>query len=399
MEPVQILLFILGFLLFIGLVVIHEWGHYKAARKNGVIVEEFGIGIPPRAWGRKLKSGLLLSLNWLPLGGFVKMKGENDSDSRKGSFGAASLAAKTKILLAGVTMNLLTGIALLTLLALIGMPKLINERITNEDQFTVASDTKVVAQRLAAGTIIKDSPAEKAGLKSTDFIVSLKHNSQVRNIKTLPDLQAATRQFAGQEVGLTYARNGTEFTKPVKLLTVKEVEDSQKTDNPKGHLGVANPVNLEIRRSSWSAPVVALGFTWQLTELTFKGLGTAVSGLGSTVAGLVTGNEQARQAGQRAASDQVGGPVAIVAVLWNSGSFGLNFVLMIIAILSLTLAIMNILPIPALDGGRLAMTLFSRGILKRPLSRTTEERIVGGSMVLILLLIVLITIVDVKRFF
>lgn len=395
----QILLFILGFLLFVGLVVIHEWGHYKAARRNGVDVEEFGIGFPPRAWGRKLKNGVLFSLNWLPLGGFVRMKGESDSDERKGSFGAASLSAKTKILLAGVAMNLLAGVLLLTLLALIGMPKIINEQIVGEDQFTVASDTRTVSQKLAAGQIIPGSPAEKAGLKSRDIISSVSSGGETITISNLENLQAATSYFAGEEVEVTYSRGGEEAVKTVTLLSEREVEESRDTDNPKGHLGIANPVNLEIRRSTWSAPIVAVGFTWQLIELTFKGLGTALAGLGSAIAGIITGNDAARQAGQTQASSQVGGPVAIVAVLWNSPAFGINFILMIIAILSLTLAIMNILPIPALDGGRLAMTLFSRGILKRPLSKPVEERIIGGSMLFILALILLITIVDVNRFF
>src|SRR5256885_16499048 len=101
------IVFGIGIVLFISLVLVHEWGQFFMARRNGVEVEEFGLGFPPRAWSKKLKSGMRLSVNWLPLGGFVKMKGENDSDERKGSFGAASLWAKTKIMLAGVTMNLL----------------------------------------------------------------------------------------------------------------------------------------------------------------------------------------------------------------------------------------------------------------------------------------------------
>jgi regulator of sigma E protease len=95
----------------------------------------------------------------------------------------------------------------------------------------------------------------------------------------------------------------------------------------------------------------------------------------------------------------VGGPVAIMEVLWNSGSLGINFVLVFIAIISLTLALMNVLPIPALDGGRLAMVLVSRGIFKKPLTQAAEERIVGMGMLVLLVLITLITIVDVKRFF
>jgi regulator of sigma E protease len=95
----------------------------------------------------------------------------------------------------------------------------------------------------------------------------------------------------------------------------------------------------------------------------------------------------------------VGGPVAIFKILSGSGSLGFNYMLAIIALISLTLAFMNVLPIPALDGGRLAMMLISRGIFKKPLSRALEEKIVGTSMLVLIALIILITVVDVKRFF
>lgn len=388
----QILLFVLGFLLFIGLVLIHEWGHYIASRRNGVVVEEFGLGFPPRAWGRKLKSGMVLSLNWLPLGGFVKLKGEHDSDTRAGSFGAASLWAKTKIMLAGVTMNLIAGLLLLSVLALIGMPKLI------DNQFTVASDTKVTHQAVTAGYVEPGSPASKIGLTSRDEIKQITNGKTTRVISTQEELREATKAFGGQDVSITYEHRGQEITKQTTLLSKQEVAQSLNTDNPKGHLGVL-PVELQVRRSTWSAPVVAAGFTKQLVVLTLQGLGKALAGLGSTIAGLITGNETARERGQARASEQVGGPVAIMAVLWGGGSLGINFILMIIAILSLTLALINVLPIPALDGGRLAVTLISRKLLRHPLSRAAEERIHGTGMAVLLMLVLLITIVDVRRFF
>src|SRR5487761_1297131 len=136
----QVFLFAVGIVLFFGLVLVHEWGHFWLARKNGVEVEEFGLGFPPRAWGKKLKSGLLISLNWLPIGGFVKLKGEHDSDERPGSLGAASLWAKTKIMLAGIAMNLIVGLVILTALAFFGMPKLITQQAVGQDQFTITSD-------------------------------------------------------------------------------------------------------------------------------------------------------------------------------------------------------------------------------------------------------------------
>ncbi len=394
----QILVFIVGILLFIGLVLVHEWGHFIMARRNRVEVEEFGLGFPPTAWSRKLKSGMKLSLNWLPLGGFVKLKGENDSDERRGSLGAASLATKSKIMLAGVTMNLLTGLVLLTALAWLGMPKLLTLESVGHEQFTVASDTKVIQQRVLVGAIQPGSPAQKAGLRPTDELLSASYNGQAREVKTPLQIHNATLAFAGQKIELTYKRNGQIVQKPVQLLSKKTVQASQSTNDPKGYLGIV-PNALQIQRSTWSAPIVALGLTKQIVGLTFVGLGHAVGGLGSLIAGGVTGNHQARVNGQDQATSQVGGPVAIGVALWDYGNLGINFMLFLIALISLTLALMNVLPIPALDGGRLAMMLISRGIFKRPLTRATEERIVGASFAFLLVLIALITLVDVKRLF
>src|SRR6185369_2836902 len=119
----SVFLLIIGILLFVGLVVFHEFGHFLAARRNGVEVEEFGIGFPPRAWKRTTKKGFVFSLNWLPIGGFVKLKGENDAATEKGSFGAARFRDKAKIMLAGVAMNLAAAFVIFTVLAVVGMPQ------------------------------------------------------------------------------------------------------------------------------------------------------------------------------------------------------------------------------------------------------------------------------------
>jgi regulator of sigma E protease len=455
----QVLLFIIGVLFFIGLVLVHEWGHFVLARRNGVKVEEFGLGFPPRAWGRKLKSGMILSLNWLPLGGFVKLKGEFDTDTRKGAFGAASLWAKTRILLAGVTMNLLVGLALLMVLAWVGLPVLINQQAAGQDQFTVKSDTKVIKSQVFAGYVEPNSPASKIGLTNRDIITEIKGAGQDFKISNTSQLHDATQALRGQNVSVSFQKaNKQTGTTQVKLRSLVDVtnglkkdasipvsaqvtqltgqisKDEQKTFqinsaqdfydasqktygkisltyrqdgverhtqanlNPKGYFGLS-PLPLEVRRSTWSAPIVALGFTKQLVILTFQGLGHALSGLGSAIAGLVTANHEARQNGQTQAESQVGGPVAIVAILWGYGSLGINFTIMIIAIISLTLALMNVLPIPALDGGRLFMILLSRGLFKKPLSRLAEERLTATGMALLLMLIALITLVDVNRFF
>lgn len=382
------LLLIIGIILFIGLVVVHEYGHFIAARRGGVEVEEFGIFFPPRLYQRKMKSGWNFTINLLPLGGFVKLKGEHDSDTEPGSFGAASLKTKTTIMVAGVFMNLVTGLALLTFLALVGMPKLI------DNQFTVANDTKITSQQVFLSYIEPGSPAAKAGLEPQDKLLTV--NGQT--ITTPEQLQKITENNAGKQLSVRYERDGDIKTVTPTLLSQAVVDTSRDTDSPKGYLGVS-PVDFTLQRSTWSAPVVAVGFAAQITQLTLEGLGKAMAGLGSIIAGAVTGNTPARQNGQTAASSQVSGPVGIFFVLETGSALGVQFMLLIIAIISLTLAIMNILPIPALDGGRLWVTLISRGILKKPLSNRREEMINATGFFLLISLIILITIVDVKRFF
>jgi regulator of sigma E protease len=248
------------------------------------------------------------------------------------------------------------------------------------------------------GAIQPGSPAEKAGLRSTDELLSISSGSKTIQVTTDQQIHDATLALAGQKVAISVKRNGQIIDKQTQLLSKNEVQASLKTDNPKGYLGIV-PTGIQVQRSTWSAPIVAVGLTKQIIVLTFQGLGHALAGLGSAIAGLATHNQQARQNGQDQASSQVGGPVAIGVALWDYGNLGINFMLFLIALISLTLALMNILPIPALDGGRLAMVLVSRGVFRRPLSQAVEERVVGASFFFLLGLIALITLVDVKRFF
>lgn len=367
----SVVLLIIGILLFIGLVVLHEFGHFLAARRNGVDVEEFGIGFPPRAWSRPTKKGFIFSLNWLPIGGFVKLKGENDAATAKGSFGAASFKAKAKIMLAGVGMNLLAAFVIFTALAWIGMPQLI------DNQFSVRSDTKIIQREVLVGYVDAGTPAAKAGLKARDELKSIGLQGRVPTpVTTASSLPKITKEYAGKTVNITYERNKQTRVAAVTLRTEKEAKG-------RGYLGLA-PAEFSLTRATWSAPVQSVGLMGQFTELTFKGLGTALSALfhGDT----------------HTASEQVSGPVGIVVVLRDGSLLGYQFVLLIIGLISLSLAVMNVLPIPALDGGRFYVILLSR-LFGKKLTQDMEERIVGASFVFLLLLIALITVVDVKRYF
>jgi regulator of sigma E protease len=296
---------------------------------------------------------------------------------------------------AGVVMNLLTALVLLTGLSWAGTPVLVC------DQFNVASDTHYLSQGATAVTVQSvdaGSAASKIGLQKGDQITAAGAPGDMQKVSPECSLSDVTSKYAGQPLTVAYKRDGKTMTGKATLLTTKEVEASSTTKHPKGYLGVTTTDGIRYVRSTWSAPIVAVGETVQFTRLTFEGLGRALAGLGGILAGSATGNTQARQHGQTEASSQVSGPVGIFVVLKEGSALGIRFVLFIIAIISLTLAIMNILPIPALDGGRLWLTLITHGI-KRPLSQEREELINGMGFAVLMLLIILVTVVDVKRFF
>lgn len=373
----SVFLLIVGLILFVGLVVAHEFGHFILARRNGVGIEEFGIGFPPKAWSRKTKRGFIFSLNWLPLGGFVRLKGEHDADTDPGTFGAASTWAKTKIMGAGIFMNFLIAVVLLTILGWVGMPQLIN------NQFTVKSDTKIVKDEVLVGTVQSKSPAASMGLMPRDQLLSIASGSDTQKITVANDLPTVTKQFAGQFVSVAYSRQGKTVRTTGRLLSTQEVQQSLSKGSPKGYLGVA-PTEYTLQRSTWSAPIVALGVAKQFTVLTFQGLWTAITS-------LARGNTAQ-------ASAQVSGPVGIFVILRDGSLLGYQLMLMIVAVISLSLAIMNVLPIPALDGGKLFVTYISRLFRKR-VSEDVENWVYGSSFIFLLGLIALITVVDVKRFF
>lgn len=376
------MLLILGLIMFVGLVIVHEYGHFRAARKSGVVVEEFGVGFPPKAWAKKLKSGMLLSVNILPLGGFVRLKGEHDADTHEGSYGAAPLNRKVRILLAGVFMNLITALGVFTILALIGMPKLF------DNQFTIDRDTKIVKSDVLVGYVEEGSPAEKAGIKQRDRLIAIAESDRLNEeyysampITSADQLPQLTADFAGKKMVVTYNRDGISNSAELTLRTTEEVEASQNTDEPKGYLGIA-PTEFTLQQSTWSAPITAVGTAGQFTWMTLKGIGAAL-------ANVFAGN------GGEAAS-QVSGPVGIFVLIKDGSYLGIRFILMIIGVISLTLAIMNALPIPALDGGKLFVTLLFRA-LRKPLTPKTEDIIHGTGFAVLILLFVLITVVDVGR--
>lgn len=373
---------LVGLFLLVLLVVLHELGHAIAARRNGVVVEEFGIGFPPRAWARKLKGGVLFTLNWLPLGGYVKLQGEHDAANKKGDYGAASLWAKTKILLAGVFINWITAVVLFTGLALTGLPKVI------DNQFTIPSDTTEIRKPVTVVAVTDGSPADQAGLKPGDQIVRFAG----QRLELPSDLSALTKQYKGSTVEVIYNRDGSEA---IKRLTLRAENKDQQ-----GYLGVSADQRTTYR-STWSAPIVGVALTGQITGVTLQGLGDMVSKFAT---GLVDKLNPSQDSQARAdeklgeVGSGVAGPVAILGILFPSArEAGVSALVFMTALISLALAIMNILPIPALDGGRWFVTMLFR-VVKKPLTKELEEKIHGTGFAVLMGLFVLVTIADVTKF-
>lgn len=377
---------LIGIIVLNLIVVAHELGHALVGRRYGTVVEEFGIGFPPKAWSKKVKKSFLgenveFSINWLPLGGFVRFQGEHDAAAKEGDYGAMTFWQKTQVLLAGVAVNWVLAAVLISVLAAIGLPKIL------PNQFTVASDTQIIKRPVELATVAADMPAAKAGLKEGDKIVRFAGQT----VATPEELATLAADRAGQKVPVIYSRNDVE-----NITTVELRSDN---DDKKGYLG-AGPAQRELIKATWSAPIVGVATTAQATWLTIEGLGQL---LANTVSGLVmklVPNDAAQQqANQRLgeAGASVAGPLAIFGVIFPAAEkAGATYVIMIAAIISLTLAVMNALPIPALDGGRWFVTAVYK-VLKKPLTKEAEEKIHGTGFIVLMLLIVVITIADIGK--
>lgn len=380
---------IIGLISLTFLVALHELGHALAAKKNGVKLKEYAIGFPPRIRSFKAKTdkilpkGTKISIGAIPLGGFVRLQGEHDSDSKKGDYGAASFWGKTQILFAGVAMNWLVAFVIFTVLAISGMPKLL------PNQFYLSSDAKISGGGVQVSAISKNSPAEKAGLNKNDTLLEFNGQKVENSTKIRQDL----KNNAGKTVSLKISRNGKEISKSVKL--------NEKGNN--GFLGAVLSDGMQKIHSTWSAPIVGLGTTVQFTGETFKGVGELfVNFFGGIFEKVIPNSDSQKNANTQLskAGESVSGPVMVIGGIFpNIVSMGMDMILMLTAIISISLACMNVLPIPALDGGRWFMTFIFRVLLKKPLPKETEENINGWSFLALMGLSVLIIVLDFTKIF
>lgn len=396
---------IIVFVLVLGLLVfVHELGHFVTARKLGVGVEEFGFGYPPRIfgllvikkkvlkpitdsvvekkevadytivttrkwfWGNKIKvedfttpdnDVMIYSLNLLPLGGFVKIIGENGGqDNNPKSFAKQAIWKRSLVLSAGVIMNFIFAFILLSLGFLIGLPQTI-------DQNTPVA--KISNQKVVIVEVFPQSPAEERGLKVNDVIIS------IDDIKVINTDEVFSKLSAKSELTFVIERN--------KQLETIKLTAKQMPDHEKPILGIAmvdtGIVKYGLFESLWQGLRATVVLSYRVLEALFL-----------LIYNLVT---------QFKVSADLSGPIGVAVITGQVAKMGFIYLLQFAAILSINLAIINILPFPALDGGRLLFILIEK-IRRKKINEKLEGIIHNSGFALLMLLIVVITYRDLLKY-
>ncbi len=367
------LISVVAFILLLTLlIIIHELGHFCAAKFFGVEVEEFGFGLPPRAKTLFQRGQTIFSLNWIPFGGFVRLKGENEVDTQKrfehGSFASASFHARIVILCGGVLMNFVLAICLLTLGFSVGrwVPNFyqsIEEMQEASERGEIFLETGVYIS-----DVLPDGPAARAGVVKESAIQSI-DGVAVAKPSDVVDFQKGKKR-------VTYVLMEGEG-KNMRTVEVT-LED--------GKSGIAiSPFAAKLSaplRSVTKALVLAKKETVFMTVQTVQGILNLFRSLATK--GHVP--------------EGITGIVGIAVLTYSSVQEGFMTYLRLVALLSLSLAILNILPLPALDGGRLLFVLIEM-VVRRPLNQRFELMVNAIGFFLLIALIIIITFNDVIHLF
>ncbi len=321
------------------LIIPHEWGHMMAAKKCGVRVFEFSVGMGPLLFKWE-KGGTQYSIRLLPLGGFCRMEGEEEAVDSPTSYSSQPNGKKVAILLAGVTMNIIIAVLAVTIsICLTGV-------VTN-----------------SIGEVSKGSPAAEAGLQAGDKIVEINGN----RTSSWEEVSEGIRSFDGKgTLSFTVERDGKEVA--------AEVTPEYNDEAGSYMIGITAGVS----RNVWECAKLGPKTTWELNKAMLQSFGMLFTG--------------------KLSADDVAGPVGLVKVVGQAASYGLATYLMLLALVSLNLAIFNVIPIPGLDGGKvffIILKIISGGRIDDEMEN--KATLIG--MALILALFILITFNDVKNLF
>ncbi len=372
-------MFILAFIVTILiLVIIHELGHYFAAKKFNIKVLEFGFGLPPKVWGKKIGE-TIWSLNWLPFGGFVRLLGEDESDKDvlddKRSFAAQTVSKRITVVVAGVAMNLLLAWVLFYIIIWaqnfsIQLPLLTDHKFVGVEQTN--------QNLVLVGSIAKDSPAQKAGLKDGDRVYEI-NGIKIKNAEELINI---TKQNAGKEVTLAVADFQGKDEKSVKLIPRENPPPGQ------GAIGVslqsADIAQLNFEKP-WQKALAGPIHSYNLTTYSWEILSKTIS-------------YSFEKKDLSPVSQTVAGPIGITNIVREILSVKNPILpyLDFIAALSLNLAIVNVLPFPGLDGGRL-LFLVIEAVTRKKTHAVIEKYVHTVGLFILLGLIILVTISDIKK--
>lgn len=357
----MLLTLLVAFFSLIVLMIVHEFGHFIIAKKFGVKVEEFGIGYPPKLFGKKIGE-TVYSVNAVPLGAFVKIYGEEGGIDDYRSFANLAVWKRVLIVLGGVAAFWLASIVIFSFLFFVGASVPVGDK-----------DIEGFAdERIEIMSIRQDTPAEAAGLLAGDRVVNLKSDTENIAASKIADFQRFAQDNKGKAVAITIDRNGDIFD--VNIVPRVSYSEGQ------GPLGVElERIATVIEKSSWyKAPLKGIIYTWQLTIKAVQGLFVVFSDL-ITGKGVPSGAELA-------------GPVGITIFLANAASYGAGFFLYFIGSISVFIALFNLFPIPALDGGKLLFLAIEK-ISKKPVPVKWEQ---GITMLFFFLLISMSIFVTIK---
>lgn len=339
------------------LVLVHELGHFGAAKWMGVKIEEFGFGLPPRVWGKKIGK-TLYSLNLLPIGGFVRLYGEDEQhpeyvkSEKNRAFFSKKPWQRAIILVAGVTMNLVLAWAVYTYLFTQGV--------------------QVPTENVRVEEVNDNSPAAAIGIEKGDSIKQLKvanGETETIDIHTPAELVDNTNQRRGEEVTVVLEREGTTLEKTLRLR--------EKTEKNEGAMGVIIS-NFETKKYPITqAPFLAVTQVISIIQ-------ALLTGLGMMVWKLITFQD---------VRAEVAGPIGIGQLVGQARQVGSFAVFEMLAVLSINLAVINIAPFPALDGGRLLFVIIEAATGKK-VNPEWEQRLHQAGMIFLLFLLFLITVND-----
>lgn len=362
------------------LVFVHEFGHFIVAKRARLRVDEFGFGFPPRVfgiqrvngqrriiWGSRKdedlrQGGTLYSVNALPIGGFVRIKGESgEGVDESDSFASRPARTRVAIIAAGVIMNALLAAVLISVGYVKGFPQVLDQGVS---KYAYVQD-----RRIEIMGVLPDGPAEKAGILAGDQVIA--GNEKV--FESAEEFKTFVTEFLEKPVQLTLERDGVK-----KEVTVVPVLLAQ-TEKPGIGIGIAD-IGV-VRYPVWLA--VPKGF--ELTGILLK---TVVVSMATLLRNAVTGLPM---------SADLAGPVGIAVMTGAAAREGFVYLLQFMAILSINLAVLNIIPFPALDGGRILFIVIEK-ILRRPVARKVEGWIHGGGFALLILLVLFVTYRDLGRY-